>query len=128
MEGRRDATGAGPPSVGGESKPHSEECRKRIEEAMKQDQDGGGRSRWERNDDRIHEHLARKMEEASQTNEDREVLNPKSGRGRVPLRSSQSDGVTVKIRASLRFEAVHRTDTLNTATKAADLAKSNRIQ
>ena len=45
----------------GEAKPHSEECRTRIEEAIKNDEED--KTRWEKYDTRISERLIRQMQE-----------------------------------------------------------------
>ena len=51
----------------GEAKPHNEQCRTRIEEAIKNDEHD--RSRWEKHDNRINERLMRKMEEQQEVEE-----------------------------------------------------------
>ena len=53
----------------GESKPHSEACRRRIEEAIKNDEEQ--RDRWLRNEERINERIYRRMEEMEAENNKR---------------------------------------------------------
>ena len=58
---------------GGESKNHTEECRARITEAIKNDEQD--KSRWERHDMRINERLMKKMEEQQAEQQDKEEDN-----------------------------------------------------
>ena len=55
----------------GENKPHNEECRKRIEAAIKSDETD--KIRWQQNEDRINDKLFRRIEENEQ-NKEREKI------------------------------------------------------
>ena len=57
----------------GESKNHTEECRARITEAIKNDEQD--KSRWERHDTRINERLIKKMEEQQAEQQGKEEDN-----------------------------------------------------
>ena len=81
---------------GGESKPHNEECRKRIEEAMKNDAEGGGKDKWERNEERINEKIFRKIEENERSKEEEKV---KRMRTRQENDEAQPSGEEVRKRA-----------------------------